>query len=58
MTERETSSLFGPLVKDRRAMVYNEHGDLIEEISENEQTGFTIDDDGDDHAEHHDSIGG
>jgi hypothetical protein len=39
-------------------MVYNEHGDLIEEISENEQTGFTIDDDGDDHAEHHDSIGG
>jgi YD repeat-containing protein len=40
------SSLFGPLGQDRKTMAYNSHGDQIEEISEDEQRDFSIDDQG------------
>jgi hypothetical protein len=43
----ETSSrLFGPLGRDRKTMAYNDHGDLIRELSEDEQREYNVDDQG------------
>jgi YD repeat-containing protein len=41
-----SSSLFGPLGRDRRTMAYNNLGDQIEEISEDEHRDYSIDDQG------------
>jgi hypothetical protein len=41
-----SSSLFGPLGRDRRTMAYNNLGDQIEEISEDEHRDYNIDDQG------------
>ena len=40
------SAVFGPLGRDRKTMDYNELGDQIEEISEDEHREFSIDDQG------------
>jgi len=43
----ETScSLFGPLGSDRKTMAYNDHGDLIRELSEGQQRDYDLDDQG------------
>lgn len=41
-----SSSLFGPLGQDRKTMTYNDHGDLIRELSEDEHREYDIDDEG------------
>jgi hypothetical protein len=41
-----SSSLFGPLGRDRKTMAYNDHGDLITELSEDERREYDIDDEG------------
>jgi hypothetical protein len=40
------STLFGPLGRDRKTMVYNDHGDQIGEVSEDEHREYSIDDTG------------
>jgi hypothetical protein len=41
-----SSSLFGPLGREQKTMAYNDRGDLIEEISEDQQRDYSIDDQG------------
>jgi len=41
-----SSSMFGPLGRDRKTMAYNDHGDVIRELSEDERREFDIDDEG------------
>jgi YD repeat-containing protein len=41
-----SSSVFGPLGRDRKTMAYNDHGDLIRELSEDERHEYDIDDEG------------
>jgi YD repeat-containing protein len=41
-----SSSLFGPLGSDRKTMAYNDQGDLIRELSEDERREYDIDDEG------------
>jgi hypothetical protein len=41
-----SSSLFGPLGRERNTMAYNDHGDLISKVTEFERRDYSIDDQG------------
>jgi hypothetical protein len=40
------SNVFGLMGTDRKTMAYNEHGDLIEQVTEDEHSGFSLAEDG------------